>query len=158
MSVNGLLLNSSFSTTLYFLVGFLLRLFWQLREALRDKPPTSFYPCRSKTGHPILYSLEAREAFQERPHLYFGSQKGDPHGPAGRSHQLGRKKPEAEWRFGSNWFQLGTLWQDTVLQKLPECDQEFARQRDNPNPSQAAATFGKAFSIPAAQLAVWLVS
>jgi hypothetical protein len=36
----------------------------------------------------MTHSPEAKIAFEERPHLYFGSlQKGNPHAPAGRSHQ-----------------------------------------------------------------------
>jgi hypothetical protein len=55
-------LNSLFSAAFHFLSAFLPERFWQLREALRDMSQTSFYPCRSKTGHPILYSLEALTA------------------------------------------------------------------------------------------------
>lgn len=40
----------------------------------------------------MLYSRKAQEAFQERPHLYFGSPKGDPHEPTGRSHQRSEHK------------------------------------------------------------------
>jgi len=63
----------------YCLQLLLLRFSWQLHEVSRKRPWTSFYPCRSRTGHPMMYSHEARKAFQERPHLYFGSRKGNPH-------------------------------------------------------------------------------
>lgn len=72
---------------------------WQLHEASRDclaqasiragRLPDTQYCIRSK----------AREAFQERPHLHFGSQTGDPHELAGRSHQSGIKKTEGVWLF-----------------------------------------------------------
>jgi len=41
---------------------------------------------------------------------------------------------------------------------LPEGNQEFARQGHNANATDAAAAFGKAFAIPATQLAVGLVA
>jgi len=73
-------------------VGLSSKMIWQLQEAVRNLPHTSFYPCWSQTRHPILYSLEARKAFQERPLLDFGPLSGNPHEKTGRSHQLRRKK------------------------------------------------------------------
>gem|GEM_PF-3792420 len=76
-----------------YLCLWLLRSSWQLREVSRKRPWTSFYPCQSRTGHPMMYSREARKAFEERPHLYFGSQAGDPARATGRSHQPSQHKP-----------------------------------------------------------------
>ena len=70
----------------------LLRFGWQLGEVSRQRPWTSFYPCRSRTGHPMRYAHQAQEAFRERPHLYFGSHEGRPAPLTGRSHQLSEQR------------------------------------------------------------------
>src|SRR5512134_1341131 len=58
----------------------------------------------------------------------------------------------------SGRFQLRSFWQCAFFHIAPQGDQEFACQRHNPNPSYPTAAFGKAFAIPAAQLAVGLVA
>lgn len=48
-------------------------------EKCQGKSLGQAFTCGFMTRHPMMYSHKAREAFQERPHLYFGSPKGDPH-------------------------------------------------------------------------------
>jgi hypothetical protein len=131
---------------------------WQLREVSRKRPWTSFYPCRSRTRHPMMYSRQAQEAFQERPHLYFGSQRGDPHAQRVAHTHAQNTSRETNSIFSSGRFPLSALGQNAFFHIPPERDQEFAGESHNPNPSYPAAAFGKAFAIPAAQLAVRLVA
>jgi hypothetical protein len=50
-----------------------------------------------KTRHPILYSLEAKKAFEELPHLSFGLRQENPHFATGSSHQRdSTPQPEAD--------------------------------------------------------------
>ena len=83
---------------------------WQLHEASRDcLAQASIRAGRLPDTQYCIRSM-AREAFQERPHLYFGSQMGDPHELTGRSHQSGRKKSEGVWLLcyvGFSWAPSG---------------------------------------------------
>ncbi len=81
---------------------------------------------------------------------------GRPACVTGRSHQLAVHKPRH--RDLSGRFQLGAFRQHTFFHIPPQSNQQFAGQRHNANPSHPAAAFGKAFVIPAAQLAVGLVA
>jgi len=56
-------------------------------EALRETLSNKLLSVLVKARHPIMYSPEAREAFQELPHLYFGLRKENPQFATGSSHQ-----------------------------------------------------------------------
>ena len=70
---------------------------WQLHEASRDCLKQASIRAGRLPDTQYCIRSQARKAFQERPHLYFGSQTGDPHELTGRSHQSGRKKTEGVW-------------------------------------------------------------
>ena len=72
---------------------------WQLYEASRGRLAQASIRAGPLPDTQYCIRSRAREAFQERPHLHFGSQMGDPHELAGRSHQSGIKKTEGVWLF-----------------------------------------------------------
>jgi hypothetical protein len=73
--------------------GVLSQTTWQLVKRWGSLPPTSFLSVLVNARHPIMFSPEARKAFEELPHLYFGLREENPHDVTGSSHQRGKYTP-----------------------------------------------------------------
>jgi len=68
MSVNGLLLNSSFSTALHFLFAFLPKLFWQLPRSVEERASNKLLsvPVKDRTPN-IVFARRREKLFRSGP-------------------------------------------------------------------------------------------